>query len=628
MEAKIAEILAEHRRRVERRRARGAYDPLKGRRMALRTGNRVATPEPDVPLAYLPKSMVADADYEKARTDATLWRLLRCRHDFEYWCVRCVKIKHKTRDEDTPLVLNAAQRDVVDALERQRAAGRPLRLIVLKARQWGASTLIQAYMAWMQICVHRNWNSLICAHVKDAASAIRGAYTKLLENYPKAYWEGDEEPEFRPYERAQNIRMIKGRDCRVTIGSSETQDSFRGADYAMAHLSETAFWSATPQRSPEQCVRAVCGAVAYIPDSLIIMESTANGVGNYFHREWLRCKEGRGDKEAVFVPWYRIEMYALRPDDPAALAGSLTEYERRLWDLGLDLEQIYWFRMKLREYPSMESFQAEYPTSDIEAFASTGDGIFSAATVEEVRRNCREAAEMGEAHAPGVFAPDACGRLKVWERPEVGASYVAAVDVGGRSDKADWSVVLVMRQGEDGAPHRVVAQWRGHCDHDVLVRHAEDIGRYYRNALLIIESNTLETEAYGGVEAGGDGNLFVLNRLAERYPNLYRRENFDTVTRQRTSRVGFHTNTATKGMLIAGLVEAVRTGAFIERDNDACDELLTYERRRNGSYGARPGCHDDMLMTRAMALHALHGLPPRSAVAAHAANTGWQRRQW
>lgn len=621
----IEAMLAENKERVARRLASQKYNPLQGRRSPLRTTRRVSTPESEVPLAYVPQSMTADADFAAARHDVGLWRKLRCRHDFEYWCARCVTIKDKTGESDIPFVLNKAQRAVVDILERQRTAGQPMRLIVLKARQWGASTLIQAYMAWIQICVHRNWNSLICAHVSDAASAIRGAYTKLLEHYPKAYWEGDDEPEFKPYERARNIRIIKGRGCRVTIGSSESQDSFRGADYAMAHLSETAFWAATPQRSPEQCVRSVCGAVAYMPDTLIIMESTANGVGNYFHREWLRCKQGHGDKEAVFIPWYMIEMYSLTPPHPEEVVSTLSEYERHLWNMGLDLDQIYWFRMKLREYPTIESFQAEYPTSDTEAFASSGAGIFAPAQVETLRGGCQAPQAVGEAmvkNGCARFVPDSTGALRLWRQPQEGCRYVAAVDVGGRSEKADWSVVLVMREAAGDDLPEVVAQWRGHCDHDILVDKAEAIARLYNNALLMIESNTLESAAYGGMETAGDANLFVLNRLSARYANLYMRESFDAATGHRSRRVGFHTNTATKALLIAGLVEAVREGSYIERDEGACDELNTYEQRPNGSYGARIGCHDDMLMTRAMALYAL-GRP-----ALPEAGSGWRHTRW
>ena len=70
-------------------------------------------------------------------------------------------------------------------------------------------------------------------------------YSKLIENYPAELWDGDEPPKFRPYERSSNVREIAGRGCRVTVSSIENQDAIRGADFALAHLSETAFWPAT-----------------------------------------------------------------------------------------------------------------------------------------------------------------------------------------------------------------------------------------------------------------------------------------------------------------------------------------------------------------------------------------------
>lgn len=609
-----------------RRRARAllwSYDPVRGRANAPgRLPSLTVTPENGATGAYLPRQMTLDPEYSSAKNNVVAWQRLRCRYDFEYWCFRCVRIKAKELDSDVPFKLNYAQRQVTDILEAQRLAGKPLRLIILKARQWGASTLIQVYMAWMQCCVHRNWNSLICAHVKDAAAGIRGTYTKLLANYPKELWEGDEVPQFRPYERAQNIREIAGRNCRVTIGSAENQDAIRGSDYAMAHLSETAFWPSSPTRTPEQCVRAVCGAVALLPDTLIAMESTANGVGNYFHKEWLRCKEGKGDKTPVFIPWHNIELNVRAVTDPAEFAATMDDYERHLWNMGLCLDQICWFRHKLREYPTLQDFQSEYPTSDTEAFASTGAGVFAPEHVDALRGGCRAPAAVGEvvANGGGEFVADSRGGFKMWEAPQRGVQYVVAVDVGGRSDKADWSVVLVLRRAGADTPPSVAGQWRGHCDHDILVDKAEAVARLYNNALLVIESNTLECDAYG---SGADSNLFVLNRLAQRYHNLYRRETFDSVTREYSDRIGFHTNVYTKSILINGLIQAVRQGTYIERDSGACDELATYERRSNGSYGAKNGCHDDMLMTRAMALYAdtsTPQLPP--------AGCNWNPRRW
>ena len=66
---------------------------------------------------------------------------------------------------------------------------------------------------------------------------------------------------------------------------------------------------------------------------------------------------------------------------------------------------------------------------------------------------------------------------------------------------------------------------------------------------------------------------------------------------------GFHTNMATKPMVISTLIAAVRDGLYIERDTAAISEFLTYEQKENGSYGALQGHHDDILMTRAIGLH-------------------------
>lgn len=598
-----AGILAEDARRREARAAAGGgYDPVEGRGCC---GPRelVDTPVEGLPRAFVPRAMTADPSYGSVRHDTAGWRRLRCRHDFEYWCAACVCIKHKTLGHDVPFVLNAPQRRVAAMLEADRRAGRPMRMIMLKARQWGGSTLVQMYMAWIQSCVRRNWHSLICAHVKDTAASIRGMYTKMLAAYPSELWDGDEPPRFRPFERSINVREIAGRGCRVTIGSAENQEAVRGADYSMAHLSETAFWPATPRNSPADFIRAVCGAIALIPDSLIVMESTANGVGSYFHSEWLRCKAGDGDKHAVFVAWHEIEIYRLQPPDPEGLAASMNAYERMLWDAGLCLDQIYWYRRKRAEYADAAQMMAEFPTTDTEAFLNTGHGVFAPEAVERLRADCTVEPRRGETDGHR-FRDDSLGGLRMWRDAEEGVRYVAAVDIGGRSSASDWSVIAVMRRARlPGERHEVVAQWRGHTDHDLLVRHAENIARHYNRALLIIESNTLETEA------GGDPNLFVLSRLAERYGNLYRREGFDTATGRRTERIGFHTNRATKALVVAELIAAVRDGSYTERDPEACNELLTYEQLPNGAYAAKCGCHDDIVMTRALALHALHAAP-------------------
>jgi len=589
------ELIAENARRNAALKSAQQYNPVRGIGCI---GERVeiATPMRKYATAFVPKTMAEDPQL-KVATDADSWQKLRCKHDFEFWCATCVTIKPKLEEMDIPFVLNVPQRRVAAVLEADRLANKPLRLIMLKARQWGGSTLVQMYMVWIQSVHKRNWNSLICAHVKDAAATIRGMYTKVLENYPKNLWDGDKSPCFKPFESSLNIREIDGRGCRVTIASAENQDAVRGGDYAMAHLSETAFWPATPKHTPEDFIRAVCSGIAYIPYSLIVIESTANGVGSYFHTEWLRSESGKSDKHAIFVPWYEIENNRLNVDNAWELWESLTEYEVQLWDKGLTLEMINWYHRRALENQTQDKTFAEYPTTAEEAFINSGSGVFATEKVNSLRENCCEPIMIGDLGSNGLPVADSHGLLKIWQYAQPQMDYVAAMDIGGRSAKADWSVIAVLTREKKP---RVVAQWRGHIDHDLLADEAMRIGRYYNNARLVVESNTFETES-GGI----DNNLSVLSRMARCYNNLYTRTVTDRVTETTSDRIGFHTNRRTKPMLINALIAAVRDKNYVERDADACNELATYVELPNGAYAAKPGKHDDILMTRALALHVI-----------------------
>lgn len=607
----VEEVIAENVRRNEA--ARVVYDPVKGIGCA---GERVrvASRGWNDGVAWIPAAMKRDRGYRKI-SDHAAWVRLRCRYDFEYWAAKCVVIKDKTSGADIAFVPNAPQRRVIAALEEDRTAGRPLRMIILKARQWGGSTLVQLYMAWIQITQKENWNSLICAHVKDTAATIRGMFTKMLERYPQEYWDGDAAPAFKTFERTINTRVIQGRGCKVTLGSSENQDAVRGNDYSMAHLSEVAFWKDTAQSSPGEFIRAVCGGINSTPLTMIVLESTANGVGNYFHKEWLRGVQGKSDKRCVFVPWYEIEIYRKEVRDAGVLWRSMDDYERSLWEQGLTLEMIQWYHDKIAEYQSREQMQAEYPTTDVEAFTATEQNVFSRESIEAMRSDCRVPELKGEIAGDAMtgarafdnlhLTDDGQGGLKVWEMPDRRNSerrYVVGVDVGGRSLSSDWSVIVVIDRcgGDDGATAEVVAQWRGHCDHDILAWKGVQMGRMWGNALVVFESNTFESE---NIE--GDPGLYILSQVKRHYPNIYHRRSDEGAGRK----IGFHTNRATKSMIINGLIAKVRERGYVEHDDDALNELLTYQVRNNGSYGAQDGCHDDMLMARAIALHVAEGMP-------------------
>ena len=589
----IGEIIAENERR--KRLLLTPYDPLTGIGCC---GERVPVVRHGITL-HVPAAMPVRNAHALSDVE---WDLLRFGFDFEYWCAKCITIKDKTTCRDRMLVLNAPQRSMLAVLERMRLERRPIRLIMLKARQWGGSTLTQVYMAWMQIVHHTHWNSIICGHLRDTSATIQGIYSRLMAAYPEQYCTTDEPLRFRPYEKSRSVSEIVGRQCLVATTSAQSQESVRGMDIAMAHLTEVAFWPASAKRSPENIIRSVCGSLMLEPDTLLIMESTANGMGNYFHREWLRAKTGFSDKEALFVPWYEIEIYRREVDDPAALVRSLDEYEENLWQLGCTLEMIAWYHSKRREYNSHSQMQAEYPTNDIEAFANSGMPVFNSAHLELLRRDCALPGSLCRFTKPPLsheslrdikLVDDAeTGEIRVWRRPDVRNAprnrYVVAVDVGGLSDKADYSVITVIDRLASDIRMEVVAEWRGHTYHDRLAWLAAQMASYYCGALLVIESNTLEMEY-----SEGDGTQYVLNTLRHHYRNLYRRKG---------DRLGFHTNRETKTEAIFHLIGLVRDHGYIEHSDGAINELAWYEHKPRGGFGAIAGRHDDMVMTRAIGM--------------------------
>ncbi len=590
----IEHVLAENDRRKAALDDGDAYDPLTGVGC---WGDRTLAAGCLVPRAVLDRypqyGQLPRLEQEKARIT----------EDFEFWCARCVKIRDKMNARVVPFVLNRPQRRLLGVMEAQRVAGRPVRVILLKARQWGGSTLVQMYMAWMQLVRHKGMNSLICGHKQATSKSIKRMYNLLLQRYPPEFLEDDKEPlRFTKLEGQPNVQEIKQRDALIITGSARSEDGVRGFDIAMAHLSEVAFWMSSTRHDPDDVVRSVCGSIALKPDTVIVLESTADGVGSFFHDEWMRAVTGRSDKVPVFVPWHEIGIYKKAVDDVEALWKGMDKYERQLWEDGRTLEQINWYHYKRREYRSHELMMSEYPGSASEAFATSGSNPFAREHLDRLEQDCHvEPVLVGDIQADGQEGREAKvnirlvkasnGRLKVWELPEqrsaVKVRYLVVVDVGGRSESSDYSVIAVWRQPTPDRKRAIVAQWRGHIDHDVLAWKAMQLAKYYNDALLAVESNTLTNEAARAGESD-----FILEKVYQAYGNVYERA---------PGKLGFHTNVKTKRKAVAELIMALRDGTYLERDIDAVNEMRDYE-ERNGRYAARPGKHDDILMTRAIGL--------------------------
>lgn len=574
---------------------------------------------------------------------------IRCRYDFAFWAATFVYIKNKDGGDDVLFRLTRPQRRFVSRLEELRKAGKPIRIVLLKARQWGGSTTSQLYMAWLQLIHKVGLNSLIIAHQGSASDEIKDMFDRMIKAYPvemlhklgEAY--DANETKLVGVGKSGSIYRVPQRNCKIKIGTAERPDGCRGGDYSLVHLSEVGLWKATEGKKPEDIVRSACSGVLYKPYTMIVYESTANGTGNFFQREYDDAKKWVDGKkvsqfEAMFISWFDIEKYSLPVKDILEFASDL--YDNRnnanvgsnreesgkylwwLWKIGATLEAINWYVKERAKYNDHASMASEYPSDDIEAFVHSGTMVFDKYKVDTFRDSCKkEPRYIGDVYADGDegknalknlrFTEDRQGLLWVWNLPEIDENekitdrYLTVVDVGGRSSKADWSVIVVFDRlfMMDGGKPVVVAQWYGHCDIDLLAWKAAQIAAFYDNSLLVIESNTLETHDKER-DVDGDQSQFILNQLKKVYPNLYaRKQSEEDILQGLPTKYGFHTNVATKPMIISTLVKVVRENLYIERDERCLDEYLTYEKKPNGSYGAVIGKHDDLLMTRAIGLH-------------------------
>lgn len=638
----VEEYIEENERRTAKFKSEEMYDPISGEGCC---GERVKVHIEDAPIEYmwLPKPMLENTLVSNIVKTGSIEQLLKMKgmksdlasvmnvwlqfceirfeHDFEFWAIECANIKDKNSDEDIKFMMNRGQRCVHADVVRQLEEKGLVRIIVDKARQWGCSTYCDMVCGWFSMVRCKQWNIVIAAHEENTARIIRGMYSKLLKKYPKKYWHFTTEPKLSPFEGSQKTRVLIGRENKITIGSAQKPESIVGDDLSAAHLSEVSRWVKTQEKSPAQMATSIISGISYRRNTLIIYESTGLGVGNYFYDEWMRAMLPDNDPKKseftpIFVPWFMIDYYELPIKNMERFINSMDEYERDLFEMGARLEQINFYRHKKREYADTMLFMQDYPSTWQESFSSAGNPFYNRKDIEKVRKNCKSPEFVGEIYGKSYHGQEALeeikfvsednGKLKIWSKPgdeKISDRYVVVVDIGGASDRSDFSVICVFDRKEmaKGGVPEVVAEWCGHTDHDLLAWKSAQIATWYKDALLIIESNTLEHE-----QTEGDHFDFILDEIAYHYRNLYTRTSASKIREGVEPTWGFHTNKQTKQMVCDHHKKVLREGMYIERDLDTCKEYDVFERKDNGSLGAKDGYHDDKNITRAIGVWACY----------------------
>lgn len=302
------------------------------------------------------------------------------------------------------------------------------------------------------------------------------------------------------------------------------------------------------------------------------------------------------------------------------------DYLYWLWTVGATLEGIYWYMTTRREYQSADDMQQEFASDPIEAFKYAGTLEFDLYLTEKRKRSCKDPifrgsiegrAPKGEQSVQGLrLVKDDAGALRIWRMPDKKSDllnrYLIGVDIGGKYATSDYSVITVfdradMMLDDDGtlneeAGPTVVAEWYGHTDPDLLAITCAQLAIFYDDALLVIEANTAYSKLNG--TANDDVTELFFPVLLPLYDNVYSDAGSELDrTDKLSARYGFWTSRSKKVSIIKYLGLCLRDNLWVERMKDMFDEMQTYMKYPNGTYGAVIGKHDDRVMSRAIGLY-------------------------
>jgi hypothetical protein len=405
----------------------------------------------------------------------------------------------------------------------------------------------------------------------------------------------------------------------VDIEVNHSDHSFRTISFSVKN-SEVGLWKETDGKKPEDLIQTIVGSIPEIPGTMLVKESTAKGVGNYFHSAWQDAVNGRSNDAPVFVAWYEIAMY--QKDITGSIQDfveSFTDYENFLWQCGATLEGINWYRTKLRGFHGDTwRMQSENPTTPEEAFQSNARRVFSPIYVRTAEQYVTPPLYIGELSAKARSGPDAlkdicfaeqlAGNLKIWILPTATADrqlptttnrFCGFLDPAkGHSNSADFGVLTIIDRLPmlKNLPCELAARWRGRLDQDLVAWTSATICKWYHDALLAVEINAMHHKLEE------DQSHTILDEIADHYDNLFFRQSVEDIQYKRPRKYGFHTGAADKNMILSSLNEALRDTTYIERDKEAINELNCFEEKQNGKTGAVEGAHDDIVISTAGAV--------------------------
>jgi hypothetical protein len=523
--------------------------------------------------------------------------------DHRRFCEASIKIRdfHGTRvpfkELPGPAKFNAA-------CERVDESGEPGRIVVLKSRRAGFSSAIGAQF-WRRTAFRPGRECSIVAHDGGAAKSIAGLYNQYENSYEDSYANrvklgiplvrkltrirrNEKEIE---YERGSKIRVI-------TAGNRQAARSF-SSHYL--HLSEMPFY--------EDPAEFLTGALQTAPKKagcFVVVESTANGVGDPFHELWNAAERGLNEFIPIFFGWWEDPENRMDVADAEQFGNSLTASERAIQQAyGLSFEQLRWKRWKVANdcQASEDVFRQEYPANAEEAFLTTGTVFFDRAILE--RQPVEKPAERGRLvyveqsmEKTLMFQANQSGELTIWRRPETGLFYFGGVDAAQGIDAGDGKgrrdpdfTHCSIFESESGIQ---VAEWRGRVTPNEAARQLYAVLKWFNWCFITPEANSVGIVIIEGLLDAG----YPLERMYQRVRMA------DELKDPRLEELGYYQTGGEKGSrwhMVSLLDSALRAGRIQVRSSITRGEMHTFAISPRGVPEGIKGSHDDAVFACGLA---------------------------
>lgn len=489
----------------------------------------------------------------------------------------------KIRDKNSKIIsleFNEPQLKYYNTIKELKKQNKPIRIIILKARQMGFSTATEGIF-FKETVTKSNINTAIVAHKEDSTTNLFNMSKLMYNELPEA---------IKPDKKASNAKELvfnnkegTGLNSKIKCMTAGGEGVGRSDTINNLHLSELAFW----QGDKKATLTGLLQAVPNNPETMIIIESTANGY-EYFKELWDNAVAGKNDFTPIFIGWNELQEYRM-----PYTGFELTKEEKELQQIyGLTLEQITWRRWCIANNcgNDIEQFKQEYPINPEEAFISTGKCYFDKQNIikriQEVKDIKPEKQGYFEYDYDGLkisnirWIEDKEGAIKIYEKPKKNYPYVLPGDTAGEGSDYFTGHIL------DNTTGKQVAVLKQEYDEIIYTRQMYCLGIYYNTALIGIEANYTTYP------------IEELERL--KYPNQYIRMKEDTYTGKTTKAYGFKTTSISRPRILGQLQTIYKEEIENIVDIETLQEGLTFIKNERGRPEAQEGYHDDLIMALAI----------------------------